>query len=48
MMVAILPTLPRSDNAQVVKAKLPVDFNLNTSMIWDILEVQTRIDKKDT
>lgn len=39
---------PKRDKAQVVKARLPVDFNLNTSMICDILEVQTEFNQNLT
>jgi len=46
-MVMILPTLPKRDKAQVVKARFLVDFNLRVSKIWDSLEVQTRIKKNE-
>ena len=41
MIVAMRPTLPNNDKAQVIRARLPVDLSLNTSMIWDMREVQT-------
>ena len=43
MIVAIRPIFPNKDKAQVIRAKLPVDLSLKTSLIWDMREVQTRL-----